>query len=69
MTSRRPKSKPASIDFSHEALQDCFVTEPQRGQSTVAAMEKTALSSATTNLIERVVHWGNMQKAWKAISQ
>lgn len=67
MTSRRPKSKPAHIDFSHEALKDCFVTEPQRGQSNVAAMEKTALSSTTTNLIEQVVHWGNMQKAWKAV--
>ena len=67
MTSRRPKSKSASIDFSHEALSDCFVTEPQRGQSTVAAMEKTALGSTTTNLMERVVRWGNMQKAWKAV--
>ena len=67
MTSRRPKTKPANIDFSHEALKDCFVTEPQRGQSNVAAMEKTALSSATTNLIEQVVHWSNMQKAWKAV--
>ncbi len=67
MTSRRPKTKPANIDFSHEALQDCFATEPQRGQSNVAAMEKTALSSTTANLIEQVVHWGNMQKAWKAV--
>ena len=67
MTSRRPKAKPANIDFSHEALRGCFVTEPQRGQSTVAAMEKTALSSTTTNLIEQVVHWSNMQKAWKAV--
>ena len=67
MTSRRPKSKPANIDFSHEALADCFSTEPQRGQSTVAAVEKTALSSTTTNLIERVVAWDNMLKAWKAV--
>ena len=67
MTSRRPQTKPANIDFSHEALKDCFVTEPQPGQSNVAAMEKTALSSSTTNLIEQVVHWSNMQKAWKAV--
>jgi RNA-directed DNA polymerase len=67
MSSRRPKTKPAIIDFSHEALADCFVTEPQRGQSNVAAMEKTALSSADTNLIERVVAWDNMLKAWKAV--
>jgi RNA-directed DNA polymerase len=67
MTPRRPKSKPANIDFSHEALKDCFVTEPQRGQSTVAAMETTALGSNTTHLMEQVVHWSNMQKAWKAV--
>ena len=67
MTSRRPKTKPATIDFSHEALADCFVTEPQRGQSTVAAVEKTALGSTTTNLIERIVAWDNMLKAWKAV--
>jgi RNA-directed DNA polymerase len=67
MSSRRPKTKPAVIDFSHEALADCFVTEPQRGQSNVAATEKTALSSADTNLIERVVAWDNMLKAWKAV--
>ncbi|MEZ6137077.1 MAG: hypothetical protein R3C53_19460 [Pirellulaceae bacterium] len=67
MTSRRPKRKPANIDFSHEALADCFVTEPQRGQSTVAAVEKTALDSATTNLIERIVAWDNVLKAWNSV--
>ena len=67
MSSRRLKTKPAIIDFSHEALADCFATEPQRGQSNVAAMEKTALGSADTNLIERVVAWDNLAKAWKAV--
>jgi RNA-directed DNA polymerase len=67
MTSRRPITKPATIDFSHEALADCFITEPQRGQSTVAAVEKTALGSKTTNLIESIVAWDNMLKAWKAV--
>ncbi len=33
----------------------------------VAAMEKTALDSTTTNLIEQVVQFSNMQKAWKAV--
>lgn len=67
MTSRRRKTQRANIDFSHEALTDCFATEPQPGQSNVAAVEKTALSSTTTNLIERVVAWDNMLRAWKAV--
>jgi len=33
----------------------------------MADMEKTALGSETLNLMEQVVHWGNMQKAWKAV--
>lgn len=67
MTSYRPKDDSTQIDFSHEALRDCFVSEPQRGQSSMADMEKTALGSETLNLMEQVVHWGNMQKAWKAV--
>ena len=67
MTSRRRKSKPAHIDFSHEALASCFDSEPQRGQSNVAAMEKSALDSTTMRLMEQVVHWSNMHEAWKAV--
>jgi len=67
ISSHRLKPKPAIIDFSNEALADCFETEPQRGQSNVAAMEKTALSSTDTNLIERVVAWNKLLKSWKAV--
>ena len=67
MTSRRRKPKPATIDFSHEALASCFDSEPQRGQSNVAAMEKSALDSTTMRLMEQVVHWSNMHEAWKAV--
>jgi RNA-directed DNA polymerase len=67
MTSFRPKDDPTQIDFSHEALQDCFASEPQRGQSSMADVEKTSLGSDTLNLMEQVVHWGNMHKAWKAV--
>jgi hypothetical protein len=67
MTSYRPKDDSTQIDFSHEALKDCFVSEPQRGQSNMADVEKTALGSETLNLMEQVVHWGNMHKAWKAV--
>jgi hypothetical protein len=67
MTSYRPKDDSTQIDFSHEALWDCFVPETQRGQSNMADLEKTALGSETLNWMEQVVHWGNMQKAWKAV--
>jgi len=63
MTSYRPKDDPTQIDFSHEALKDCFVSEPQRGQSNMADVEKTALGSETLNLMEQVVHWGNTANA------
>ncbi len=33
----------------------------------MAATEKPALSSATSNLIEQVVAWDNMLKAWKSV--
>jgi hypothetical protein len=54
MTSRRPRKKPAKIDFSHEALADCFFTEPQRGQSTVAASYDPQANTAAKQHLNNV---------------
>jgi RNA-directed DNA polymerase len=67
VTSRRPKAKRPNIDFSHEALASCFADEPQRGQSTVAVTDKPTLGSIPQNLMERIVAWDNMLKAWKKV--
>ncbi len=67
MTSRRPHRKRADIDFSHEALMAAYDDEPQRGQSAVADSEHLALGSSSRPMIERVVAWDNLQKAWKRV--
>lgn len=67
MISRRRKPKRPNIDFSHEALAECFAFEPQQEESTVATIEKSALGSTDKHLMEKVVNWGNMYVAWKAV--
>ena len=41
--------------------------EPQRGQSCAATMEKSALSSTSENLMERIVDSENMERAWRNV--
>ena len=41
--------------------------KPQRGQSTVAVMEKPALNSPPYDLMERVVARDNIERAWKNV--
>lgn len=67
MTSRRPRRKAASIDFSDERLMAAYDEEPQRGQSDVADSEHLALGSSSRALMDRVVAWDNLQKAWKRV--
>ena len=64
MTSRRPKAGQLCFDFSDEAEQQSSAPEPQRGQSTV---EKSALDSISNDLMERVVAWDNIERAWKNV--
>ena len=66
MPSRRPTIEQLCFDFSDEA-ERCVAPEPQRGQSTVAVMEKPALDSTSNDLMERVVAWDNIERAWKNV--
>lgn len=67
MTSRRPGRKATNIDFSDEALMAAYDEEPQRGQSDVADSEHFALGSSSREMMDRVVAWDNLQKAWKHV--
>lgn len=67
MTSRRPIAEQLRFDFSDEAEPGNPASEPQRGQSTVAVMEKPALDSTSNDLMERVVAWDNIERAWKNV--
>lgn len=67
MTSRRPTKQQPCFDFSDEAEHVKAVPEPQRGQSTVAVMEQPALDSTSNDLMERIVAWDNIERAWKNV--
>ena len=67
MTSRRPIAEQLSFDFSDGDDRRDSAAEPQRGQSTLAAMEKPALDFTSNDLMERVVAWDNIERAWKNV--
>lgn len=67
MTSNRPTPEQPTFDFSDEADRDESGSEPQRGQSVSAAMNKTTLSPVSENLMEQIVDLRNMERAWKNV--
>jgi RNA-directed DNA polymerase len=69
MTSNRPKHKQARPEHQQgiEPEKAPCSLESQREQSVSAAMEKTALSNATDDLIERIVDPANLETAWRNV--
>ena len=67
MTSNRLIPVQYVFDFVDEAERPSAISEPQRGQSDLAAMKKTALGSTSENLMERIVELGNIERAWKKV--
>ena len=55
------------FDFADEAERPCGASEPQRGQSDLAAVKKTALGFISENLMERIVELRNIERAWKKV--
>ena len=52
MTSNRPTSSQRFLEFDSEAEEPRGVPEPQRGQSELAAMKKTALDSYRSSSVQ-----------------
>lgn len=69
MSSNRPKHKQASpCDQQGDEHQKAPCSlESQRDQSASAAMEKTALSNATNDLMESIVDPDNLETAWRNV--
>ena len=67
MTSNRLIPIQHVFDFVDEAERPSAVSEPQRGQSDLAAMKKTALGSTSENLMERIVELRNIERAWRKV--
>lgn len=67
MASRRPLARHAHINFSDEAVRECRVKEPEPGQSNGAVTEQSALDSTPRDLMERVLAWDNLVRAWKNV--
>jgi RNA-directed DNA polymerase len=67
MTSNRPTPTQQSFDFAREAEGPSPAPEPQRGQSTSAAVEPTALSPVSKDLMEQIVDARNMERAWRNV--
>lgn len=65
MTSTRPQQR--MFAFAHEQTESPFAAEPQRGQSDLAAMKKTALSPVPDSLMEQIVDQANVERAWKKV--
>jgi RNA-directed DNA polymerase len=69
MTSNRPKHRQARPEH-HQGIEPekapCSL-ESQRDQSASAAMEKTALSNATNDLMESFVDPDNLETAWRNV--
>jgi RNA-directed DNA polymerase len=67
MTSNRLIPIQHVFDFVDEAERPSAASEPQRGQSDLAAMKKTALGSTSENLMERIVELRNIERAWRKV--
>jgi len=67
MTSDRPTQPQTHFEFVHEGEAASAAPEPQRGQSVLADMKKTALNPVSENLMEQIVDERNMERAWKKV--
>jgi formylglycine-generating enzyme required for sulfatase activity len=67
MTSNRPTPTQRSFPFACEAEAPRPAPEPQRGESVSAAVEPTALSPVSEDLMEQIVETRNMERAWKKV--
>ena len=67
MTSTRPMSQQLVLDFREEADSVTATSELRQEQSSLAAMEKSALDSVSMDLMEKIVDDGNMERAWKKV--
>ena len=69
MSSNRPKHMQARLEHQQgiETQKAPCSLESQRDQSASAAMEKTALSNATNDLMESIVEPGNLETAWRNV--
>ena len=67
MTSTRPMPQQLVLDFSDEADSVTAALELQQEQSSLAAMEKSALDSVSIDLMEKIVDDSNMERAWKKV--
>ena len=67
MTSTRPTNSQSEPDFSDEVDRSASASELQPQQSSSAAMQKSALDSVSTDLMEKIVDDANMERAWKKV--
>jgi len=67
MTSNRLIPTQLVFDFVDEAERPYVASEPQRGQSELAAMKKTALGYAPEELMEKIVELRNIERAWRKV--
>jgi RNA-directed DNA polymerase len=67
MTSNRPTPTQRSFAFACEAEEPRPAPEPQRGESASAAVDATALSPVSDDLMEQIVDARNMERAWKKV--
>lgn len=67
MSSNRPRHHQQRFDFDFKDERLNEVTEPQRGQSDLAGMKKTALNDVPEDLMELIVDGLNMQFAWMKV--
>ena len=67
MTSNRLIPVQSTFDFADEAERTRRALEARRSESALAAVKKTALSSDSENLMEKIVELRNMERAWKKV--
>ena len=67
MTSNRPTRRTNHLRLRRARSVCRLRTEPQRGQSASAVVEKTALDPCFRELMEQVVDQWNMEPAWKKV--
>jgi len=67
MTSNRLIPTQLVFDFVDEAERPYVASEPQRGQSELAAMKKTALGYAPEELMEKIAELRNIERAWRKV--
>jgi len=67
MTSNRLTETQLELAFPQEDGSTNATSEPQRGQSALAAMKQTTLSDVPDSLMEQIVDSANMERAWKKV--